>query len=491
MKKLTDLLRCVDFETKDEIRDIRVNRIITDSRLVEERDLFVAIRGARGDGHDFVKEASRRGAAAIMVEDDVEISGAARLKVDETRRALSAVAKIYYGEPSKNIKVIGVTGTNGKTTVTYLLEGILKAAGFKVGVIGTVRYKVGCEVSLAQNTTPSPIILQSLLARMVEKGLDYCVMEVSSHSLDQKRVEGIDFHAAIFTNATNEHLDYHKDFKSYLDSKKKLFSGLSRSGIAVINKDDASFADVKDACRARSIKSFGIAPDSDFIATGIKLGIEGSDFTMNFDSGSIHLKTKLIGRHNISNILAASSCAALDGIIPASIKIGIENAGVVPGRLQALDVSGVKIFVDYAHTDDALEKVLACMNELKTGRIITVFGCGGDRDRTKRPRMGDIATRLSDYVVITSDNPRDEDPDAIFDDITKGISKDAYNYDIIPDRRDAIAKAISYAKNGDTVLIAGKGHEKYQIVKEKKLPFDDVEIATELAREKSGRECLT
>lgn len=485
MIKLKSLLKDLDYTTQGKLEDLNINKVVIDSRLVEKGDLFVAIPGTNQDGHHFVKDALERGAGVIICEKDVDIYDSIMIKVEDSRKASALIARNLYQEPSKKIKVIGITGTNGKTTISYLLESIFRKAAFKTGVIGTITYKVGDKKIEACNTTPSPLILQGLIRKMVDDSLDYCVMEVSSHALDQHRTDYIDFDTALFTNATREHLDYHKNFTNYLDSKLSLFRGLGKDRQAILNRDDPNFSKVEESSTAGRILTFGIREDADVYADNIRLKIDGSLFDLHTKNKTISIESRLIGMHNISNMLAAACCAMAEGIGLEAIREGLEGVKEIEGRLQSFDTSGeIRVFIDYAHTDDALLKVLTALNGLKRRRVITVFGCGGDRDRGKRPKMGKIATRLSDYTIITSDNPRNEEPEGIVSDILKGIEKGFKNFAVILDRQKAIEEALSYADDGDIVLIAGKGHERYQIIKNAKIPFDDMKTAKEFFKAK-------
>jgi len=484
MIKLKRVLSGLEYTKNRAFDDIEINRIETDSRLVGKNDLFVAVRGNDKDGHDYISDALSRGAAAVVAQ-----KGDADnlIKVRDSRKTLGLLARNFYGDPSKNIKVIGVTGTNGKTTITYLLESVLKTAGFKTGVIGTIGYRIAEETIEAVNTTPSSLVLQGLLRRMVARSAEYCVMEVSSHGLDQHRTDCIDFDTAIFVNATREHLDYHKTFERYINAKARLFSGLAAGAAAILNRDDRNYGFFKKASSAKRIITFGINKDADVYADNIKLDISGSSFTIRAGRKEIFVKTRLIGMHNIYNLSAAAACALSKDIAPDKIKEGLEGVGAIKGRLELVDDSfGIRVFVDYAHTDDAMEKVLTALRALKTGRVITVFGCGGNRDKTKRPRMGGVAAALSERVIITSDNPRFEEPDDIARNIVKGIDRSSCDFEVILDRRDAIREALSGAQENDIVLIAGKGHERYQIVKDKRIPFDDARVAGELIEERKS-----
>ena len=480
MMLLKDLLFGLEYNTKSDIGQIPINEIQTDSRLVARNDLFVAIKGEEKDGHSFIKKAFEQGASAVIGERDMTLLGPG-VKVEDTRKALAVLAKNYYRDPSKKIKLIAITGTNGKTTTLFLLEKIFIEAGYACGLIGTVKYKIGKELIEPDNTTPSSLVLQGLLQKMLACSLDYCFMEASSHALAQHRVDCLDFDAGFFTNATSEHLDYHKNFENYLKAKLKLFRMIKKGGVAVINRDDPNSGRVKKACACKDIISFGLTKESDIYADDIHLAIDGSRFTLHVKEKTTIIKSPLIGMHNIYNILCAVSYGVYKGIDLNVIKNALQKGTHIPGRLERIDAEDkVKVFVDYAHTDDALLKVLLALNDLKTKRIITVFGCGGNRDRAKRPRMGKIACRLSDCVIITSDNPRHEDPKTIADEIIKGIENKYENCKVIIKRRDAIKQALFEAKTGDIVLIAGKGHEKYQIIGDKKIPFDDVETVKEI-----------
>jgi len=484
MSPLKELLIGIRYAAIGSIEDVDIDRIVTDSRIAKKGDLFVAIRGVNCDGHDFAKEAVGRGAACLVLEDDMDLGDSRRIIVKGTKETLAILARNFYGNPSKDIGVIGITGTNGKTTLTYLLDSIFAEAGLRTGVVGTIRYKIDNEEIDACNTTPSALVLQGLLKRMVRHSLDKCVMEVSSHALDQRRTDCIDFDGAILTNVTSEHLDYHETFANYLDTKLQLFNNIKSSGYAVLNLDDPNFANAKEAASRLKVSTFGLSKEADVYAASVELGINGTVFTLNIRDKSVTVRSNLIGLHNVCNMLGAASCAAEEGVNIEKIKQGLQKVDFIPGRLQRLDMpNNAVLFVDYAHTDDALKKVLTALRAIKKKSIITVFGCGGNRDKTKRPRMGKAAQALSDYVIITSDNPRDEDPNAIARDITAGISNFA-DFEVIPDRRKAIEAAITKAQAGDIVLLAGKGHEKYQVIKERNVPFDDMETVKELLKER-------
>lgn len=487
MIKLKDLIKGLDCRAGSGAGEVCINGITTDSRFVKKGDLFCAIRGMTSDGHDYIREALGRGAGAVLSEKRFNRKGAASVRARDTRAVLPFLASRFYGEPSKALRVIGITGTNGKTTTSYLAEGVLKAASFKAGLIGTITYKVRNKKIEPENTTPSPVIVQGLMRDMADSGLGYCVMEVSSHALEQRRTDCVDFDVAVFTNATPEHLDYHKTFKRYLAAKQKLFRNMKPSGACIINRDDPGYRSVKKACGSGRIITYGLTRGADVCARDIKLSPDGSDFTICAAGGKAPVKSGLIGSHNIYNMLAAASCGISEGISTEKIAEGLESVKAVEGRMQPLHTRlGFKVFIDYAHTDDALDKALNSLSGFKKRRMITVFGCGGQRDKTKRPRMGRVAARFSDKIFITSDNPRMEDQKAIADDVTRGLKNVSADYEVILDRHDAIKEAISSARKGDIVLIAGKGHEKYQVIGEEKIPFCDLTTAREFIR---MREC--
>lgn len=451
--------------------------IACNSKSVRDNFIFVAVDGAREDGHKFIPDAVRAGARLVVVNIDRAVdlpAGVSSVAVKDTRKALAELAAAFYNDPSRKLKAIGVTGTNGKTTVTYLIEAILKAAGRNPAVVGTVNYRFGRSVFASRNTTPGPIELQSLLSKMVTHSVDYAVMEVSSHALDQDRVGGIDFHSAVFTNLTRDHLDYHKNLKNYFAAKSVLFKSLGRCSYAVVNVDDPYGRRLIPLTCCRII-TYGIKNKSAVGAKNIKFTISGTEFQLSAPGLKINLKTHLIGRHNVYNILAAASWALGAGIKPDVIKKAVEGFYLVPGRLERLPCKkGFSVFVDYAHTDDALKNVLASLRALTDGRIIVVFGCGGDRDKTKRPKMAAVVSGMSDYAIVTNDNPRFEEPRSIIKDILRGMKNN--NYCVIPERSEAIKKSLSVAVAGDVVLVAGKGHEGYQIIKGKSEDFDDREV---------------
>lgn len=458
------------------IRECKIKGISCNSKTVKKGSVFVAVKGAKEDGSRFIDQAISKGAKIIVckrglrkkIKADVPL-----VEVKDTRLAIARLSAEFYANPSKRLKVIGITGTNGKTTITYILEAILKEAGLEPGVIGTVNYRFKGIVLPAKNTTPGPLELQSIMREMVKADVDYCAMEVSSHALEQERVKGINFHSAIFTNLTQDHLDYHKTMGRYFLAKARLFKGLSSSSFAVLNYDDKYFSSLKRITKVRVV-TYGLKAGAQIRATNIKYGLSSTEFLLSFPKGELKMETHLIGRHNLYNLLAAFSWAHQEGIVLKDIKTALERFSFVPGRLEKIECKkGFSVFVDYAHTDDALKNILISLRALSPKRIITLFGCGGDRDKLKRPKMGKVATELSDFVVLTSDNPRSEKPEDIIKDIKSGIEKN--NYSVLSDRKEAIKKVISMAIKGDILVIAGKGHENYQVIGDNIIHFDDRE----------------
>ena len=480
---LKDVLKGVRFKAEAGPAGLKFRNLAINSKAAAEGDLFIAIKGYSVDGHKFIDEAIKRGARIIITEEDfVSPRGVTKILVKDARAALPVIAGNFYRHPSKKLKIVGITGTNGKTTITYLLESILKRSGEKAGVIGTINYRINDKKISAKNTTPGPLELQGLLAEFAEEGASYAVMEVSSHSLDQDRVAGITFDAGIITNVTKEHLDYHKTIRNYLGAKAKLLGKIKKGGIAILNNDDARAAGLRKYAKTK-VLTYGIDKAAGVRAINVKLSLGGTSFTMVTPKYSAGIETKLIGKHNVSNILAAAAAAFACGVQREYIKDGIKSFSSVPGRLEPVDEGQpFKVFVDFAHTEDALFNVLGILRKVARRRIITIFGCGGNRDRTKRPLMGRVACELSDDVVITSDNPRFEEPRDIIDEIETGVRGRFSNYRVVPDRREAIEKALAIASKDDIIIIAGKGHEKYQIVKEKTFPFDDCEVARSILR---------
>lgn len=465
-----------------------VTGIAYDSRAVTRSQVFVALKGQHVDGTSFARQAIARGAAAIVSErpapEGVHIPWAI---VEDARVALALLAVTFYHQPSSELQVIGITGTNGKTTTAYLTASIFDAAGIPCGILGTVAYRVGPgdhDVREAGRTTPEAPEVQALLRDMVDRGCGACAMEVSSHALSLRRVDGMTFAAGVFTNLTRDHLDFHADMEDYFRAKRRLFDMLPRDAPSVLNVDDPRGATLVGV-GGRPV-TYGIERSADITPGPLSFSLEGLTFDVRTPRGTLHARSKLVGRPNVYNILAAMSTATALGLPFDAIERGVRTLDGVPGRFQVVSGANdeVTVVVDYAHTDDALRNLLETARPLARGRLITVFGCGGDRDRTKRPLMGAVAGRLSDLIVITSDNPRGEDPNRIIEEIQRGITPDTRRDSRQPlltivDRRRAILKAIELARAGDLVLVAGKGHEKYQAIGDRVLPFDDVAVARE------------
>jgi UDP-N-acetylmuramoyl-L-alanyl-D-glutamate--2,6-diaminopimelate ligase len=469
-----------------------VTGVSYDSRRVQPGHVFVALKGRRADGAQFAAQALERGAVAIVSEDPAPASVAAWTVVYDARLALALLSVAFASNPSLELRVVGVTGTNGKTTTTHLVASIFEAAEIRCGLMGTVGYQIGDEVREASHTTPEAPEVQALLREMVDRGCGACAMEVSSHALSLRRVDGTTFAAGVFTNLTRDHLDFHGDMDAYFQAKKHLFEMLPRDAPSLINVDDPRGAALVEMA-SRPV-TYAVSRPADITPGPLSFSLSGLEFDVRTPRGTIHMKSPLVGRPNVYNILAAVSTTIALGLSFDDIERGIASLRGVPGRFQLVSDAkdDIQVVVDYAHTDDALRNLLETARPLTAGRLITVFGCGGDRDRTKRPLMGAVAGRLSDFLVITSDNPRSEDPARIIEEIQRGITPDTRRAETqrmltLPDRREAIGRAIDVARPGDLVLIAGKGHEKYQIVGSTVLPFDDVAVAREaLDRKRSN-----
>jgi UDP-N-acetylmuramoyl-L-alanyl-D-glutamate--2,6-diaminopimelate ligase len=472
------------------LADRRVASVAYDSREVVAGSIFVALKGENADGARFAAEAARRGAIAIVADGPPPADpppGPLWLSVSNARAALAELAAIFFGHPSEQLTLVGITGTNGKTTTTYLLASIFEAAGIRCGRIGTVTTRIGDEERTAARTTPEAPDLQRLLREMVERGLGACAMEVSSHALALHRVDDVRFAAGVFSNLTRDHLDFHGDMERYLAAKRRLFELLPAGAPAVINVDDPRGAELAGTIE-RPV-TYAIDKPADVRAGQLTSSLDGLAFDVVTPRGTLHLRSPLVGRPNAYNLLAAAATAVALDLPFDAIERGLAGLAAVPGRFEMASrpSDDVRVVVDYAHTDDALRNLLETARPLASGRVITVFGCGGDRDATKRPLMGAVAARLSDLVIVTSDNPRSEQPDRIIDEIRRGMAREQSAVMAIVDRRQAIARAIAEARPGDLVLIAGKGHEKYQVIGDRTLPFDDVQVAEEaLARRRSG-----
>jgi UDP-N-acetylmuramoyl-L-alanyl-D-glutamate--2,6-diaminopimelate ligase len=464
--------------------DVEAKGVTYDSRQAKRGWVFVALRGLKADGVAFAPQAIANGVAAIVAERAPDTpSTVPWIVVPDARRALALLAAEFNGHPSRQMHVVGITGTNGKTTTSYLLAAIFEAAGTRCGLMGTVAYRIGDREFQATRTTPEAPEVQGLLREMVDAGCGVCVMEVSSHALALGRVEGMHFAAGVFTNLTRDHLDFHADMEDYFAAKRKLFEMLSDDAFAVVNLDDPRGGTLSEI--AKRPVTYAISRTADVSAGPLTYSLEGLAFDARTPQGAVRVRSRLVGRPNVSNILAAVGTAAALGVPLDAIERGLAQLNGVPGRFEMASGTGddITVIVDYAHTDDALRNLLETARPLARRRLITVFGCGGDRDRTKRPLMGMVAARLSDVVVITSDNPRSEDPARIIEEATRGAQPELRNGRTelltIVDRKEAIAVAVRRAHPGDVVLIAGKGHEKYQEIGGRVLPFDDVAVARE------------
>ena len=505
--KLDRLLTGIDIVAVTGTINGDVSDVCYDSRRCGDHSLFVAISGLKYDGHHYIDQAIDRGASYIIYEKDIPFHrDAVYIKVQNSRRALGRLGRNFFGNPTADLCLIGITGTNGKTTVSYLLESILKMAGINVGVIGTINSRYGNEIHQSLITTPEPIDLQRLFRRMVDAGVSHVVMEVSSHALDQFRVDDCEYDIGIFTNLSQDHLDYHHTIEKYYVAKKRYFREIIRNGEKMIINGDDPWG--RQILRETGVSSttFGIDRECAVSAGQFDLSLKGIHADITTANGNFTVSSPLIGKFNLYNILASVAAAVKLEISPDAIKRGIEQLQNIPGRFQKVNRDDEPaVFVDYAHTEDALRNVLENLARFKTHNIITVFGCGGDRDRGKRPLMGKAASDLSDLAIITSDNPRTEDPLEIIHQIESGVKGGVVEkvslltngsrryekgYIIIPDRREAIVTAVSIAAPQDIILIAGKGHENYQIIGEKRIFFDDTIVARE-ALDKRRKETMS
>jgi len=487
---LKELVSSISIKKVNGDVDIDIKNIQTDSRKVSEGELFIAIAGHTVDGHDFIEQAIKNGASAILSEKEMNgFPGVPFVIVNDTRRAMALVSSCFFSNPSKDMTMIGITGTNGKTTTTNLIDHIFTKVGFKTGLIGTIHNKIGDTFEEAINTTPESLELQRLLYRMKQKNVTHVIMEVSSHSLVEGRVHGVDFDSALFTNLTQDHLDFHRTMEEYKQAKSLLFSqmgnDLTKMKISILNNDD----DASDYYRMVSpcnVVTYGIHASSDFQATDIKIKPNGTSFSLTSPYGTHEIQTKLIGKFNVYNILAAIATCVTRGIDILEVISAIQNVKGVNGRFEPIDLGqNFSTIIDFAHTPDSLENVLSTISDFSTGSIYTIVGCGGDRDKTKRPIMASIAEKYSDFVILTSDNPRSENPTSILDDMEKGLKRT--NYKKIIDRKEAIQYGITSANKNDVVLIAGKGHETYQIIGNEKMYFSDKETATQFIKDKFNK----
>lgn len=502
MMKLSDLMESAiiplrrmpsDAATVDPV----ISRVVEDSRTVQPGDLFVAKAGSKNSGQGFISEAIARGAVAIVTDQPQGVppqDKAAIIACDSPTQALGFLAQAIYNFPARDMKVMAVTGTNGKTTTTYLIRSIMRKASIRCGLIGTVQLDDGKTVVESPMTTPGPVELAALFARMRDHGVQAVALEASSHALAQNRLAGLDVQVAMFSNLTGDHLDYHGTMENYADAKARLFESLAPQAFAIINAQDSWSRRMVRDCRARKI-SYGIECEADYSCTIGTMNATGMELTISTCTGeTLKLQTALVGRHNVQNILCAMAACRAVGVAWDDIISGLQRGDTVPGRLQPVIPAGLRrtelpfsVLVDYAHTHDALENVLTAVRGFTRGKIICVFGCGGDRDATKRPKMAAVAQRLADTIIVTDDNPRTEGSSVIIDQILFGFSGNlGGRVAVIPDRADAIRAAVDAAQPGDVVLLAGKGHENYQIIGTSRYHFDDVEHAQKALTERLG-----
>ncbi|MBK8552724.1 MAG: UDP-N-acetylmuramoyl-L-alanyl-D-glutamate--2,6-diaminopimelate ligase [Ignavibacteria bacterium] len=481
--KLSEIInQCSDKINMYNFKDFEVTGLVYDSRKVKPGNIFFAIKGLKDDGNKFIAGAVSKRAGLILNEEEINAeSGMPLVRVKELRKLMATISGIYYGNPSEKLKLIGITGTNGKTTISYLIQSFLNDAGYKTGLIGTINYQIGNVKLDSSLTTPDSVELNMMLNEMTKEKMDYCVMEVSSIALVMERVYGLNFDSAVFTNLTSEHLDFHKDMKNYFESKKILFDNLKEESHAISNCDDNYGKKIFNDCRAKKF-FYSMKEESNLRSFNEKLSLSGIEFDVKWNGEIYKLKSNLTGRFNIYNILASVSTVLQYDLDMESIQKSLLHFQEVNGRFNRVKLpNGAIAVIDYSHTSDSLKNAIESAREIvneekKYARVITIFGCGGNKDRTKRPVMGDFATELSDYSIITSDNPRFEDPMEIISEIISGI-KTKNNYEVIENREDAIKRGIELSKEGDIVLICGKGHETYQEVKGVKSHFDDKEIA--------------
>jgi UDP-N-acetylmuramoyl-L-alanyl-D-glutamate--2,6-diaminopimelate ligase len=488
-RKLNEVLQGVETALPAGAGSVEIRQVACDSRKVRPGALFFALHGAKTDGNTFIQDAIKRGAVAIASEEQSPgalPTGVAWIQVREARKTMAITAANFLGHPANALQLVAVTGTNGKTTTTSVVDAIVKASGAKTGLFGTIAYHTPLGDYPAPNTTPESVELQGFFGEIRDAGGKYAVLEASSHSLAMDRLWCCHFQAAVFTNLTREHMDFHKTFDDYFDAKRRLFAGTGAGApeVAVLNTDDEFGRSLTGL--AKKTVTYGLESDADITTKKFQLTFDGLTFTAHTPNGKVNVVSRLVGRINVYNLLAAIGAAQALGLSNEVIENGIRDLESVSGRFQRIDLGQpFLVIVDYAHTDDALEKLIRTARELNPkGRIITLFGCGGEKDRTKRPAMGEVTGRLSDLTILSSDNPRSEDPLKIISDIIVGLQKTAGKYLIEPDREKAIGMAMEEARSGDIVLLAGKGHENYQILSDRTFEFDDREMARRALRER-------
>ncbi len=470
--KLSSLLK--NIEVKNTWADCEVRDVTADSRRVQQGDVFVCIKGATFDGHNLAQAALQDGAVAVVAERDLGLEK--QILVESTRMAYSAICANYFGNPADKLKLVGLTGTNGKTTTTFLIKQILESLGKKVGLVGTVQNMVGDEIFPAHYTTPDPHELQSLFRRMVDAQCEYCVMEVSSQALAQGRVAGVHFALAVFTNLTQDHLDYHKTWENYFAAKRMLFE---QADTALINQDDINGPAMVQGLPC-TVKTYGVNENADFKASNVRFSPNGVSYQLECGD-TVQVECPIPGRFSVYNSLCAAAAAITLGFAPAEVVRGVAASIGVKGRIEVVPTdTEYTVIIDYAHSPDGLENIISSLKEIATGRVVTLFGCGGDRDKTKRPKMGKIACDLSDFCIVTSDNPRSEDAQEIINDILVGMQGTKTPYQVVVNRRDAIEWALTHAQKDDIILLAGKGHETYQILPEGTIHFDEREVIADI-----------
>ncbi len=462
-------------EKSGRFSEVLINGVTNNSAAVGEGFAFVCIKGVSKDGHDFAADAVKKGAAVVIVSKDLGLEN--QIIVQDTRKTYALMCAKWFGEPAKKLKMLGVTGTNGKTSVSYMLKAILEKAGHKAGLIGTIQNMIGDEIISAKNTTPDAYSLHEMLSQMVAAGCDYCVMEVSSHALDQDRVYGVEYEIAMFTNLTQDHLDYHKTMENYCRAKRRLFE---QCRVAVVNFDDKHMHELTEGLDCRIVTYSAESDESTYTAKEITYRPDGIMYHFVGYNLINRIKMSTGGKFSVYNSMCAISAAAELGI-PLSVSAeAIASIKGVKGRAEVVPTGrDFTVIIDYAHTPDGLQNILQTFKEFEKTRLIAVFGCGGDRDKTKRPKMGKIAAQIADYVIVTSDNPRTEDPVAIIDDILEGMKDCKTPYEVIPDRITAINFAIQNAKKDDIIVLAGKGHETYQILKDRTIHLDEREVVAD------------
>lgn len=478
--KLSELIKDIDIKEIIGNTDVNVNKIAFNSAEVKAGCVFVCIKGLKADGHDFVQDALDKGAVAIIAEHKIPDIAVNTVVVENTRLALAKISAVFYDYPYRKFKLIGITGTNGKTTSTYLIKSVLEYNGYKVGLIGTNQNMIGDEIIPSHHTTPDSLELMKLFSKMAEEEADYVVMEVSSHSIDQDRVSACEFYTVAITNVTQDHLDYHKTMENYVEAKAKLFM-LSKFGL--VNNDDESEAVVKKNATCK-ILTYSVDASSDIVAENVVMDSKGVSFDLCYEGNKTKMNLSIPGKFSVYNALTSIGCLMTLGFSLDKIAEGLKKAQGVKGRIEVIPLNeDYTVIIDYAHTPDGLLNIIQTIRGFAKGRVVTLFGCGGDRDKTKRPIMGKIAGELSDYCIVTSDNPRTENPSEIIKDILKGIKETDCGYTVVENRFDAIEYALDHAQKDDIILLAGKGHETYQILNGRTIVFDEREIVIKLLQD--------